>query len=393
MKYRYRCRDRQGRAQTGVLEADSVARAAEQLKARGWLLDDLEPAASARATGLPAASRSPEASLAPLNLTAAQVAHFTVQLAILLEAGVALVPALETLAPSLPQLAVVIRRLEGGNTFSGSLAPFPESFDPRYLSLLAVGEKTGALVSVLRRLGQELSEELQRQARLRGALVYPIFLAAACVAMLVFIVTVLLPQLLKVVPPTAASPWPTRLVMSLTQVPWMPLLALALLALWQLRRAGWGRAWLERLPWIGWHLWQLEWARVVRSFHLMLSSGMLASQMLPRLYARPSGSPRLDELLRRTQQRLLAEGSLAEALAGEAETPPLLVQLMRAGEDSGEMEVFLKLYAFLVECELEEQRQAFLTLLEPLLLGSLGMVVAFVVMAAFLPVYQLVIAV
>ncbi|MBN9417513.1 MAG: type II secretion system F family protein [Candidatus Eremiobacteraeota bacterium] len=389
MRYRYRCRDAQGRAQNGVLEADSVAQAAEQIRARKWTLEDLEPV-GARSASV-ARPVSPPVAAPAGRLSPAQVAQFTVQLSILLEAGVALVPALDTLSQSYPALEAVIRRLESGSSFHVSLSVCGESFDARYLSLLSIGEKTGRLVAVLRRLGEELADEVQRSARLRGALVYPLFLCAACMAMLVFLITVLLPQLLKVVPITQDSPWPTRMVLALTQLPWVPLLILGGVALWQLRRAG--GAWLEQLPVVGPHLRQLAWTRVARSLHLMLSSGMLVSQMLPRIYARGSGSAAMDQMLRQAQGRLMEEGSLADALAEQGQVPPLLLQLLRVGEDTGELEVFLKLYVFLAECELEEQRQSFLVLLEPLLLGSLGMVVAFVVMAAFLPVYQLVVAV
>lgn len=397
LNFRYRCQDRHGKERTGTVAAHSTSEAAEALKLRGWSLQELTPEGGRRPGPAPPQGHAPEP--AP-RVSARQLNAFTAQLITLLEGGLPLLRGLETLTrgsePAVQDLCQrLARRLEAGSSLSQALALWPELFDPTYVASVRLGETTGRLLFVLRRLADSRMQQSERQDRLRAALTYPIFLACSCLAMLVFLISVLLPQLVKLVPEGSEPPWPTRVVIALSQLPLIPItvfLVVAATAAAAQLRAPEGRPWRDWLlygpfPWSE-HFLQVLWVDLARSLELMFTSGVAAAQIIPCLM--PSAGPRLRLPLQLSQERFCQGHTLGEALEPEPGVPRLLIQLLQVGESVGKIEVFLRMFADLYESELEGQREACLTLIEPLLLVSLGGVVGFVVMASFLPAYQLV---
>jgi type II secretory pathway component PulF len=399
LNFRYRCRDQRGKECSGTLTADSAPLAAAALKARGWTIHELAPD-SRRRPGPVDAPAKPAPAERPPAVSRRQLDGFCAQVSALLDGGLPLLPALEALAnggePAVCDLSRrLAARLEGGASLSQAIQSWPELFDAGFVASVRLGEKTGKLLFVLRRVADARQRQSERHDRLRAALAYPAFLALTCVAMLIFLITVLLPMLVKLIPSGTAPPWPTQLVIALSRLPLIPVsvavVTLISASVFHLRTPE-GRPWRDWLfygpfPWSA-HFLQVLWVDLTRALELLFASGVAASQVLPLL--QPAAGPRLHDCLQRSHERFCQGSTLAEALSRERAVPRLLVQLLDVGESVGKMETFLTIFANLCEGELEGQREAFLTLLEPFLLVTLGGVVGFVVMASFLPAYQMV---
>ena len=397
MIFRYRCQDHAS-AREGLLEAVSAGAARQALEGRGWRILELTPV-DRRPTrpppALPAAPASEHFRLHPRQLSL-----FTLQLHTMLSAGLPLVTALDALTrfgdtTFRRAMAHLVKRLEAGHTLSAALE---SCASPQYVGLVMIGEHTGRLVEILRELSHSLNAEERQRDKLRSSLTYPAFLLAGCCCLLGFLLWFLLPQLLAVLP-NGPLPWPTRVVRSLAGAPAVPLLlalavACALVVARQVNSPA-GRSvheWLVYgLPVVGPHLRSQLWVRLARSLGLMLNAGMLPSQALPLLRAGVDCTP-VAEALREVNRTFREAGELGGAFAAQPAVPGLLVRLLRVGESTGQLQRFVNQYAELAELKLDYEREAFLAALEPLLIGVMGLVIGFVVMAAFLPVYGLVLA-
>lgn len=397
MLFRYRCQER-SQAREGLLEAASAASARQVLEARGWRVLELSPVPRRSPAPVVAASSPPAP--AQFRLTPRQVSLFTLQLHTMLGAGLPLLPSLESLSRFGDRtfqraMTHLVKCLEGGQMLSSALE---SCMTPRYAGLVRIGESTGRLVEILRELSHSLNADERQRDKLRSSLTYPAFLLLGCCCLLGFLLWFLLPQLLIVLP-DGPLPWPTRVVRSLAGAPAVPLLlALALASALVVARqvsSPAGRTaheWLVYgMPLLGPHMRAQLWVRLARSLALMLQAGMLPSQALPLLRAGVDCTP-VEEALREVNRTFREAGELAAAFAAQPAVPGLLVRLMRVGESTGQLQRFVNQYAELAELKLDYEREAFLAALEPVLIGALGLVIGFVVMAAFLPVYGLVLA-
>jgi type II secretory pathway component PulF len=394
LNFRYRCRDQNGKDLDGIIQAASTAVAVDKLRQKGWSLLQLSPISNRR---LDLSSSTTERPAGKLQLSQRQLTSLCLQLATLMESGLGLLRSLDAIAQSgdrpgflCDQLA---RGLEQGQSLSEVLQDWPEIFDPSFVATIRVGESTGRMAHVIRALAQNLEGRSLRRSRLLASLTYPAMLTLACLAMMVFMMAVLLPQLSQLIPSNLPPPWPTRMVLWLNQLPLIPLTLgglAALAGLWVQLNSTQGRGlreWLLRgpFPWSA-HFRRSLWLDLTQSLQLLFSSGMPAAQILPCLFP---ASASLEPVLQRSQQRFLQGSSLADSLAAEPGAPRLLVSFLEIGESVGRIEHFLGIFVRLSGDELEEQRETWLALLEPCLLLSLGGVVGFVVMASFLPAYQL----
>ena len=396
--YTFEALDAQGKARTGVLEAENAKAARSQLRTQGLVpLGVTALAASVQTAGASRWSRR------VFNSTGLSV--WTRQLAGLVGAGLPLERALTALAdeadsPAQRDLVAHLRaEVNAGSPFARALASAPREFDDVYRAVVAAGEQSGALGAVLERLADHLEERQALRAKLLGAALYPAIVSLIAFVIVIFLVTYVVPQVAGVFTSNKrALPWLTTAMLGLSafvrQWGWAVALAavaggVALVA--ALR----GEAFRQRfdagmlnVPLIG---------RVARGYNAARFAGtlaMLANAGVPILKALQAAAEtlanralRADALDALVQVR---EGApLASALAGKKRFPGLLAMFARLGEQTGQLPQMLDRAARQLNGEVQRRAMALATILEPLLIVVMGMVVMLIVLAVLLPIIQL----
>jgi len=390
--------DDRGRKTRGTVEAGSKRAAQETLRSRGIFVAELSEQQSRSATPGRRQLRRPG------RLPVADLATHTRLLATLLQAGVALDEALQSLADQVekPAQARLFRQLREqvrqGSAFHQALAAQERSFPPLYQRLVEVGESSGSLDQVLLQLADFLEEQARLKSRTTAALAYPLLMALVGSGVLLFLVSVVVPKITRMLVDLGQSlPLATRLLIGgnalLARYGWLLLLiggALGLL-LRRYYRSPAGRLrcdrTLLRLPVIGPLQRAIATARFSRTLGTLLRSGV------PLLGALEiSNSLLTNQLLRQTvvaTQAAVREGiSLAAPLQQAGAFVPLLAQMTAVGERSGTLEEMLLKVADQQERQVEIRLATLLALLEPLMILLMGSVVGFIVLAVLLPIFQ-----
>lgn len=398
--FRYKVLTEGGELAEGRLDCPDKAHAVEHFRRLGHLPLRIEPVGLGLADTL--------AALRGRRLDGRDLALATRQLATLVEAGLPLDRALAFAAEAAGRpatraaLARARERLSGGAALADALEAEGGSFPPLYVAMIRAGEAGGAMAAVMARLADFLERTDAARRQVQTALVYPAVLAVTALAILTLMVTVVLPQFDSLFADAGARlPWGARLVVAGAEAArshgWMALVALpaAALALTRaLQRPGfrldWDRA-LLRLPVIGPLLRKAEAARFCRTLAALLGNGV------PHLAALAIVQGVLGNRHLRAQLAELTAGlkdgqGLAEPLARLELLPPLALQLVRLGEETGRLEPLLARAADILEGDVREAVARALGLLTPALTIALGIVVAAIigaVLSAILSVYDL----
>jgi len=331
---------------------------------------------------------------------------FTRQLATMIDAGLPLVQCLEILSTQTDNksfgkiLNNVKITVESGATFSESLAKHPKVFDELYVNLIAAGEVGGILDTILARLSTyiEKAEKLRRQ--IKSAMVYPI--AVLCVAILVVIV-----MLTKVIPvfenmykefKGAKLPAPTKFVIDLSNgflANWYWFfgisIAVAVLFTAAIRTERGKHIWhatLLRIPIIGPVLRKVVVARFTRTLGTLLSSGVPILDAL-EICAKTAGNVVVQSAIMYAREKISEGKDLAGPLAETKVFPPMVVQMIGVGEQTGAMDQMLQKIADFYEDEVDIAVAGLTSLMEPLMMVVIGGVVGGLVVAMYLPVFEL----
>ena len=302
--------------------------------------------------------------------------------------------------PRLRQVLQGVREeVKGGASLSDAVEQHPDVFPPLYVASLRVGEQSGELPETIARYIAHLKRAIGLQKRVTQALFYPAILLALTTAVVIFLVTVVVPSFSQIYLDFQAElPYPTQLLLGVTGLVHeqlltiLPLPFLGLFALWQLRRTNRGRLGcdrlLVRLPLLGPIVERFSLATFCRTLGTVLAGGM---SMIPALEI-ASGSVHNRATqggLRRAIPAVRAGASIAAALEEARAAPPLVVEMVGVGERTGGLEEMLRHVADFLEEELDAQLSALTTLVEPAIMVTMGLVVAGIVITMYLPIFHL----
>lgn len=395
--FHYRAIGLDGGELSGVIEADTPRQARGLLRDRGLFAVDVASVVPARAAEF-RWRRQP-------RLGAAKVSLLTRQWATLLEAGL---PVERSLAALIEQseseqtravLAGVRGELLAGHALAASLERFPASFGGLYRALVAAGERSGQLAIVMDRLADHLETGARLRQGIVQALIYPVIVVVVAAMVILGLMTYVVPQVVAVFQQgKQALPLPTRGLIAVSEFlrwAWPVLLVAAAGAFWGVRQAlrneGLRRAWHERLlrlPGLGRLLVNLDSARLAHTLAILVGSGV------PLLAALEAGGAVLWLLPLR---RALAEAAtkvgegmaLNRALAESRRFPPLLVHMIASGEASGQLDRLLERAARVQQEAAGNRLAVAMSLLEPLLILSMGVVVLAIVLAVLQPIIEI----
>lgn len=351
----------------------------------------------------------PEAWTARVRCSSNELALFARQLAVMFATGIPLVAALDTLShqednPNFGRaIALLAQKIEGGQRFSAAMLTFPRLFHRVFVTMVAVGERTGGLATCLERVADWLERDSGTWKAVRSALTYPLLVAltAAVVAMLIF--HTVMPGLLEIFE-GQELPLLTQLVLLLTRLAQNPgnhliLFALVGLAAGRLRdyyQTPQGRLQVFSLalkvPLLGPLLREATAARFCAAAGVLLSAGLTITETLP-LAAGASDNP----LLQEDARELLGAIQQGEPMAAHLQDRPdcypgIVPQLLTVGEESGRLAQMFEHCRRFLEEDLKARLETFSAALEPLLVGAVAVMVGTVVLSIFLPLYQMIAA-
>lgn len=393
-----------GRRENAVIDAESAAEARRKLREAGTRV--LEIAGGDGELGAAHGEASVAArTLGARRITQRDVAVATRQLATLLHAGMALVPALAALVEQLAShpLGIVIARVRDavsqGVSLAAALRQHPRVFPGLYVNMVSAGEASGALETVLLRLADVLEKRVNLANKVRAALAYPLFLAIIGTAVVVFLVSFIVPSISKLfLEMNRELPLPTRMLIALSGFMERYLWLIALLCgggfvgvrLWvktQGGRLAWDRAKL-RLPLFGGLILKIAVSRFARTLGVLLASGVSVLEAL-EIVKRVVGNAALAEALDGVRESVRHGGGLGEPLRRSGVFPPVVYHMVAVGENSGNIEDALLNVADAYDSDVETSVGTLASFLEPVMIPIMGGIVGFIVLAILLPIFEI----
>ncbi len=393
--YKYKAIDESGKAVQGVIDAESPKGATEKLKRQGVFLSSLHEAKEGR-------SRS----FNPFKgIKISELAVTTRQFSTLISAGLPLEASLSALSEQTEDnklgqvLAEVRERVSEGSSLANALSEHKDIFSDLYINIVKAGEASGSLDIVLLRLADFLETQAALTSRVKGALIYPMFMFFIGGGVLFFTMTYVIPRIAKIFEDSQSSlPLMTLILIKisdfLNNYILLILLFVIILVFASIRfnKTDRGKMFFDRLmlkvPVFGKLTSMVAISRFTRTLGTLLSSG------IPLLDALEIGEAVMgNKVYRKTLQKVrdnVREGSsLAQPLKESGVFPPLVTRMIAVGEQTGEMEAMLSKVADIYDQQVDTMVSTLTSLLEPVMIVIIGAVMAFIVFAVLLPIFNL----
>ncbi|MDP2227618.1 MAG: type II secretion system inner membrane protein GspF [Moraxellaceae bacterium] len=391
--------DTAGRKQKGVLEADSARQVRQQLRDKGWLPVSVEPAAVEHKS----ARRG--FSLSRGGMSAYELALITRQLATLIQAGIPVEETLRAVSrqserPALQSLTLAVRaRVSEGYTLAQSMSEFPQAFPDLYRATVSAGEKSGHLDLVLNQLADYTESRYDIQKKIQGAMIYPAILTLLATVIVIGLLTYVVPDIVKVFDNTRQQlPLLTRgLIWTSDFLKAVGPYAIVILVVGGLAsRPLWRRddvryrlhGWQLRFPLIRKLVRGANASRFASTLSILTRSGVPLVEAL-KIAAEVSSNWHIRDAIRQTAVKVTEGGSLSRALEESGHFPPMMMQMIASGEQSGELDEMLARAATMQEKELGNLVTTLVGLFEPLMLLLMAGVVLMIVLAIMLPILSM----
>ena len=402
MTYAYKVRDRQGKLVTGTLEAESVAIVSAKLRSMGYVPVSIEDSGagkslSAREIKIPGLSG---------RIKLKEVAVFSRQFATMINSGLTLLRALSILADQtenkeLARIVGEVRKdVERGSALSVALAKHPKAFSRLYVAMVRSGETGGSLDSVLSRLATTIEKQVELRRKVKSAMTYPIVVG-------VIVVLILIAMLIFVVPMfkgmygdlDAKLPLPTMVLLTVSNIfkKFFPLVFVGAGAgAWAAKRyiatpdgrRRWD-AFKLRAPVFGQLAHKTALARFSRSLAALVRSGVPILDAL-EIVSETAGNTIVSDAVTQTQAAVKSGESLARPLESHPVFPPMVVQMIAVGEETGALDEMLEKIADFYDGEVEATVDALTSLIEPLLIVVMGVAVGGMVIALYMPMFSII---
>ncbi len=400
--YEYKALDRSGKSCKGLIDADSESKARSKLRSSGKypisMRESLSKTKSSKKRGILGGSLFE-------RIKSDEIHIITRQLATLIGAGIPLINALASLIdqssnPALKRILAQIRdSVNEGSSLTNALSQHPKLFSNIYINMVRSGEASGSLDIVLERLADFGENQKALQAKLKAALVYPIFMAVIGTGILVFLISYIVPNITRVfIDMERVLPLPTRILIfasdGLRHYWWLGLLLIIglviLVRLFLAREYGrrvWDRIKLS-FPITGSVNRKIILARFASTLGSLLNSGVPLIASL-QIVSSLVNNRLIAEVIEEAIEKITKGKSMSSALESSVWFPPLFLQMIGVGEQSGQLEVMLDKVAQAYEREVESAIMGMTALIEPIMISAMGAAVGFVVLSILLPIFEM----
>jgi type IV pilus assembly protein PilC len=397
--FAYSGRTRAGQTVTGERVADSIDGAVAALRREQILVTQINPVKEAARAAAPKAFKAK-------SVSAKNLAVFTRQFSVMIDAGLPLVQCLEILGSqeedkNFSQVILATRTdVESGASLADAMKKHPKAFDALFTNMVAAGEAGGILDTILKRLATYIEKNVKLKSQVKSAMVYPIAVISIAVIVVGVILWKVIPTFANLFAGLGAQlPLPTRVVIALSNglVRYMPFVLVAIGAtvfgLKSFYATPRGRTVIDgfmlKLPVLGSLLRKIAVARFCRTLSTLLASGVSILEALD-ITARTAGNAIIEDAILTTRKSIERGETIAQPLKETAVFPPMVVQMIGVGEATGALDTMLSKIADFYEEEVDVAVAGLLTLLEPLMIAFLGGVVGGIVIAMYLPIFDLI---
>lgn len=396
--FTYRAKDDQGVIKEGVVEASTEAAAWEILHGHGLTVLRLEPQA---------AEFRLEKYLPFLfgRVPRKELVIFSRQLSTLINAKVPIIQALDILSSQVTNntlrgiIGELIDEIEGGKSLSESISRFPEVFSNLYVYLVKSGELSGTLDQSLNYIAEQQEKDYELMSKIRGALIYPIFIVSAIIIVGILMFIFVLPQMISVLKEAGASlPLTTRILIFLTEslqkywsIIFGVVIGLLVSSQFYIRSAGGRAVWdafKMKLPIFGKLLKNIYMDRLSLNLSTLVAGGIPIVTALETV-AEIVGNTVYREIIKGAAEEVEGGKAIATAFALRPEIPKLVTQMVKIGEQTGNLDEVLSKLSRFYDKEVANTLQTLTTLLEPVIMILLGLAVAVMVAGILLPIYNL----
>jgi type IV pilus assembly protein PilC len=392
--FAYTARDPLGKLINGSLSAGSRDEAMQSLRRDGFTVVNLDDEVD-----------DGGGSLFPRRVKRAELINVTTQLALMVDTGITLSAALESIAgqeenPTLKELLLELKNnVEAGEDFSTSLARYPKYFDQTYISLVKASEETGLLAEMLDRIAAYMQKEADTRARVRGAMAYPAVMATVAIGVTIFLLTFVLPKFQPLFESRGTKLPTITIVLMHTSYALMGYWYLWLLGLVALivgfllgKRTEPGKLALDwakiNAPIVGPVIRKVLLSRTIRTLGTMLSSGVAILDAL-QLASKVAGNSYFEAMWQRVIDRVTTGSQVCESLAGEPLMPATVVQMIGSGEETGKLDKVLERLSTHFDRDVDGAIKTATSLIEPLMIVVMGVVVGAIAMGLLLPIFSL----
>src|SRR5213593_2281455 len=393
--YAWKGRSRGGKVQEGVLVADSKEAVVAMLRRQQIIVTAVT-------------EKGKEFALPKFGggVGRKEVAVFTRQFSVMIDAGLPLVQCLEILGGRQSNRAFqrvlfqVRQDIEAGSSLAEALRKHPKVFDDLYCNMVAAGEAGGILDTILQRLSTYIEKIVKLRGAVRSALIYPTAVIVIATIVVWVILTFVIPVFATLYEGLGvALPLPTRITIALSKFLgtfWWAILAAIIVTfyfLYRYKKTYRGRRVLDglllRVPIIGTLLRKIAVARFCRTLATLVSSGVPILDGL-EITARTSGNSIVEDAIMVTRKSVEEGKTISEPLKNTDVFPQMVAQMIAVGEHTGALDTMLSKIADFYEDEVDEATANLLALLEPLIIAFLGLVIGGIVVSMYLPMFALI---
>jgi type IV pilus assembly protein PilC len=394
--FAYNGRTRAGQVVAGERIADTVEAAVAALRREQILVTQIAPVKDKAKAGIRRGK----------GVAAKNLAVFTRQFSVMIDAGLPLVQCLEILGnqeedKNFSQVILATRGdVESGASLADAMSKHPKVFDALYTNMIAAGEAGGILDTILKRLAVYIEKAVKLKGQVKSAMIYPVAVIVIAAVVVGVILWKVIPTFANLFAGLGADlPLPTRVVIALSNnlVRFGPFLIVGLVAAVFAFKAYYGTAGgrkavdsvMLKMPILGVLLRKIAVARFCRTLSTLLASGVSILEALD-ITARTSGNAVVEEGLMTTRKSIERGETIAQPLKASGVFPPMVVQMIGVGEATGALDTMLSKIADFYEEEVDVAVAGLLTLLEPIMIAFLGGVVGGIVIAMYLPIFDLI---
>jgi type IV pilus assembly protein PilC len=394
--YKYTGKSRSGTVQKGEIEASDQNAAVGVLRQRQILVTSIKPRSKDIQISLPGFGG---------KVKEKDIVIFTRQLSTMIDAGLPLVQCLDILSRQATDklfastLSKIKTDVESGDTFADALRKHPRVFNEFFTNMVEAGETGGILDTILLRLSVYLEKARALKGKVKSAMVYPTAIVGIAILVIVFLMMFVIPVFAEMFEGFGGTlPAPTQLVMSMSYFTkryilyFVPAVVVIVFLFKRFYRTDKGKHMVDALmlqaPVIGPLIQKVAVAKFTRTLGTLISSGVPIIDGL-QITARTAGNKVVESAVLTTISSVKEGQTIAEPLGKQSIFPPMVVQMIEVGENSGALDLMLNKIADFYDEEVDAAVSALTSLLEPALMVFLGVTIGFVVVAMYLPIFKM----
>ncbi|HYC60475.1 MAG TPA: type II secretion system F family protein [Thermoanaerobaculia bacterium] len=386
---------RNGQTQTGVLVADSKDAVINMMRRQQIVVTAVK-------------EKGKEIALPKFGggVPAQSVAIFTRQFSVMIDAGLPLVQCLEILGSQQDHKAfkrtlIQVRQdVESGSNLADAMRKHPKVFNDLYTNMVAAGEAGGILDTILQRLATYIEKSVKLNSQVKSAMIYPVAVISIAVIVVMIILWKVIPVFASLFASLGAElPLPTRVVIAMSNFIgdfWWLITILAIVAVYAVRKyreTYKGKRVIDglllRAPVLGMLLRKIAVARFCRTLSTLTSSGVPILDGL-QITARTAGNSIIEDAIMATRKSVEEGKTISEPLGDTEVFPPMVVQMIAVGEQTGALDTMLSKIADFYEDEVDLAVAGLMKLLEPVLIAFLGVAIGGIVIAMYMPMFSLI---